>query len=98
MYVCVWVCVCNLSPPKWLDRLSTSIPHYLRLGQGKVIGKKYFGSIHRFAGNPGKTGFYSSLYITLYYRNRMSSICETAKPIEMKFCGKLPLGPGMVLG
>ena len=78
--VCLFVC--NLSPPKRLDRLSTSVPHYLRLGQGKVIGKKYFGSIHRFAGNPRKTGFYSSLYITLYYKNRMSSNCETAKPIE----------------
>ena len=38
------------------------------------------------------------IYITLYNRNRMSSICETAKPIELKFCGKLPAGPGMVLG
>ena len=100
MYVCMCVCmyVCNLSPPKRLDRLSTSVPHYLRLGQGKVLGQKNSGSIHRFAGNPGKTGFYSSLYITLYYRNRMSSICETAKPIDLKFCGKLLLGPGMVLG
>ena len=25
------------------------------------------------------------------------SICETAKPIELKFCGKLPVGPGRVL-
>ena len=46
LLLCVFVC--NLSPPKRLDRLSTSVPHYLRLGQGKVIGKKYFGSVvHR---------------------------------------------------
>ena len=44
----------------------------------------------------GKTGFYSSLYISLYYRNIMSSICETAKHIELKFYGKLSLGPGIV--
>ena len=29
--------------------------------------------------------------------NRISSICKMAKPIELKFCEKLPLGPGMVL-
>ena len=28
----------------------------------------------------------------------MSSICETAKPIELKFCGKFPVGLGIVLG
>ena len=69
----------------------------LTVSEGKVLGQKGSGSIYRFAGNPGKNGFYSSLYITLYYRNRISSICKTAKPIEMKFCGKIPLGPGMVL-
>ena len=41
--------------------------------------------------------FYSiALYIS-YYKNRMSSNCETAKPIELKFCGKLPLGQGIAL-
>ena len=61
--------VCGLSPPERLDRLGCTVYRYLRLGPGKVLGKKISRSIHGFAGNPGKTGFYSSIYITLYYRN-----------------------------
>ena len=63
-----------------------------------VLGQKLSVSVHRFVRNPEKTGFYSSIYITFYYRNRMSSLCETGKPNELKFCGKLPVGPGVVLG
>ena len=45
-----------------------------------------------------KPVFIYSAYITLYYRIRMSSISETAKPIVLKFCRNLLLGPRMVLG
>ena len=42
----------------------------LLLGPRMVVGYNFPDpSTHRFAGNPGKTGFYSSIYITLYYRN-----------------------------
>ena len=34
------------------------------LDLGVVLDKKFSGSVHRFAGNQGKTGFYSS--ISLY--------------------------------
>ena len=51
--------VCGLSPPERLDRLGCTVYRYLRLGPGKVLGKKNSRSIHGFAGNPGKTGFYS---------------------------------------
>ena len=69
----------------------------LPLGPAVVLGYKLSGSVHGFAGNPGKTDFYSSIYLTLYYRKKMSSIYEMAKPIKLKFCKELPLGPGTVL-
>ena len=89
--------ICGLINQKRVNRLGCNISCF-RLGPGKVLGLKFSRSVHGFAGNPGKTGFYSSIYITLYYRNIMLSICETGKPIELKFSGKLPVGPGIVLG
>merc|ERR1712015_182647 len=48
---------------------------------GCFLGYKFSRSIHQFTGNKKSQG------------NKMS-ICQTAKPIELKFCGKLPVGPG----
>ena len=69
----------------------------LPVGPGMVLGYKFSRYIHRFIGFPEKPVF-TVVYITLYYRNKMLSICETTKPTQLKFCGKLPVGLWMVLG
>ena len=78
----------------------SSISVRCKSGKKRFLQYQYIYITSSFvAANPIASGFYSNLYITLYFiRNRISSVCVTAKSIELKFCGKFPLGPGLVLG